>query len=104
MLPKTRFAPEWREASSTANPVHAVLTGPVGTERGWPSAVRGSAPMAATGLVHETHTPAVEKNGFTLLDITSGEVTVRLFSWKSNEPVEAIDSLEAYHTYTIHRL
>ena len=39
----------------TANPVHAVLTGPVGTERGWPSAVRGSAPMAATGLVHETH-------------------------------------------------
>ncbi|MEE2777437.1 MAG: hypothetical protein VYE73_11840 [Acidobacteriota bacterium] len=86
-----------------SNPVHAVLTGPVGTKRGWPSAARGSAPIAATGLVHETHTPAIEKNGFTLLDITPGEVTIRLFAWKSHQPVEAIDSLEPYHTHAIRR-
>ena len=85
------------------NPVHAVLTGPVGTRRFWPSAARGSAPMPATGLVHETLTPAVEKDGFTLFDVTAREVRVRLFAWKEGEPEEAIDTLEPYHDHVIRR-
>lgn len=87
----------------SANPVHAVLTGPVGTKRGWPSAVRGTPPLAATGLVLETHAGVTEKNGFTLLDVRRDEVTVRLFAWKSDQPEDLIDSLEPYHTYSIRR-
>jgi len=55
----------------------------------------------AIGLQHETQGEVFEKNGFTLLDITPGEVTVRLCAWKSGEPLDAIDTLKPYHTYTI---
>ena len=85
------------------SPVHSVLTGTLGTQNGWPSDARGTPPQTAIGLSHETHGEVLEKNGFTLLDVTRDEVTVRLFAWKSGEPVEAIDALEPYHTYAIKR-
>ena len=85
----------------SANPVHSVLTGTPGTMNGWPSDARGTPPQSAIGLVHETHGQVFEKNGFTLLDITPDGVTVRLFAWKTGEPLEAIDSLEPYHTHFI---
>ncbi len=83
------------------NPVHSILTGTLGTRNGWPSDYRGTPPLSAIGLHHETRGEVFEKNGFTLLDITPGEVTVRLFAWKTGEPSGAIDTLEPYHTYTI---
>ena len=84
------------------NPVHSILTGTLGTgEDGWPSDARGTPPLPATGLFHKTRGDVLEKNGFTLLDITPSDVTVRLFAWKSGESLNAIDSLEPYHTYTI---
>ena len=85
----------------SGNPVHSVLTGTLGTMNGWPSDARGTPPLPAIGLEHQTRGEVFEKNGFTLLDITPGEVTVRLFAWKTGEPPEAIDSLEPYHSYTI---
>ena len=85
------------------NPVHSVLTGTLGTQNGWPSDARGTPPQTAIGLAHKTHSEVLEKNGFTLLDVTPDEVTIRLFAWKMDEPVEAIDSLGPYHTYTIKR-
>ena len=83
--------------------MHAVLTGPVGTARGWPSEARGTPPLPATGVSHRTHAEVMEKNGFTLLDITPSDVTIRLFAWRSGEPLEAIDSLEPYYTTSIRR-
>ena len=44
-----------------------------------------------------------EQNGFTLLDITEGEVTARLFAWSSSDPLDSIDTLEPYHTASIRR-
>ena len=85
------------------NPVHSVLTGTLGTQNGWPSDARGTPPQTAIGLSHKTHGEVLERNGFTLLDVTPDEVTIRLFAWKIDEPVEAIDALEPYHTYTIKR-
>lgn len=70
---------------------------------GWPPDRRGTPPQTAIGLSHETHGEVLEKDGFTLLDVTPDEVTIRLFAWKSGEPVEAIDALEPYHTYAIKR-
>jgi hypothetical protein len=84
------------------NPVHAILTGPVGTNRGWASLARGTAPVPATGVTHEPEAGAIEKNGFTLLDVTPDDVQVRLFAWR-DEPLERIDSLEPYHTAEIRR-
>ena len=87
----------------SANPVHAVLTGPLGTLTGWPSAARGTPPLAATGVEHDVRGETFEKNGFTLFDVTPSEVTVRLFAWKTGEPESAIDDLEPYHTAVIRR-
>lgn len=87
----------------SANPVHAVLTGPLGTLTGWPSAARGTPPMAATAVVQDVRGETFEKNGFALFDVTPSEVTVRLFAWKTGEPESAIDDLEPYHTAVIRR-
>ena len=87
----------------SANPVHAVLTGPLGTLTGWPSAARGTPPLAATGVEHDVRGETFEKNGFALFDVTQSEVTVRLFAWKTGEPESAIDDLEPYHTAVIRR-
>ena len=85
------------------NPVHAILTGPLGTGVGWPSRARGTPPLIATGLEVDELAGVREKNGFTLLDIDAGSVTVRLFEWRRDEPEAAIDTLEPYHTHTIRR-
>ena len=62
------------------NPVHYVLTGTLGTQNGWPSDARGTPPQTAIGLSHETRGEVLEQNGFTLLDVTPDEVTIRLFA------------------------
>jgi len=85
----------------SSNPVHAVLTGPLGTLGGWPSAARGTPPLAASGVVHDVRGETFEKNGFALFDVTPSEVTVRLFAWKTGEPESAIDDFEPYHTAVI---
>lgn len=87
----------------SANPVHAVLTGPLGTLTGWPSAARGTPPMAATAVVQDVRGETFEKNGFALFDVTPSEVTVRLFAWKTGTPESAIDDLDPYHTAVIRR-
>ena len=92
-----------RDLELADNPVHAVLTGTLGTKNGWPSDYRGTPPMPAIGLRHEGHGDVLEKNGFTVLDVEPDAITVRLFAWKTGEPVAAIDSLAPYHSYTIAR-
>lgn len=87
----------------TANPVHAVLTGTLGTRNGWPSDYRGTPPLPAIGLIHEGRGDVFEKNGFTVIDVEPDSLSVRLFAWKTGEPEEAIDDLAPYHSYTITR-
>lgn len=91
------------ELALDANPVHAILTGPLGTGRGWPSRARGTPPVPATGLQMEPIAAVREKNGFALFDIEREAVTVRLFQWRRGQPEEAIDSLQPYHTYAVRR-
>lgn len=91
------------ELDLSGNPINAVLTGTLGTANGWPSDARGTPPLPAIGLVHEQRGAVQEKNGFTLLDVTREEVRVRLFAWKSDQPLEAIDTLAPYHTYSVRR-
>ena len=79
-----------------------MLAGPIGTgPMGWPSAFRGIAPMAPTGIEIEESLHPIEKNGFALIDWTNEGTTVRLFSWKLGEDPAAIDRLEPFHTVEI---
>ncbi|WEK46354.1 MAG: hypothetical protein P0Y56_15270 [Candidatus Andeanibacterium colombiense] len=88
----------------SANPVEALLAGTVGTgASGWPSMGRGMFPSTPGKLVGTDIAETVEKNGFTLFDITHDHVEVRQFSWRPPEPIEAIASLEPYATFRIER-
>ena len=83
--------------------MHAIRTGTLGTQNGWPSDARGTPPLPAIGLTHRPRGTVFEKNGFTVIDVTPGEVSVRLFAWKTGEPPADIDTLAPYHHYTIGR-
>jgi hypothetical protein len=91
------------EENLAANPIHAILSGPIGTSQlGWPSAARGLSPTAASHLKMSGATP-VEKNGFTLLDVEGDRITVRQFAWREPDPVTAISSLQPFATFQIRR-
>lgn len=92
------------ELNLATNPVHTIITGPLGTGNGWPSRARGTPPVAATDVTLEDDAPITERNGFTLLDVTREEVRVRLFAWRRDtDRVADIDQLAPYHDFTIRR-
>jgi hypothetical protein len=45
----------------------------------------------------------LEKNGFTLLDITPQKIKVRQFAWLPDQPLDAIDSLQPIEVFEIPR-
>jgi len=88
----------------SANPIHTIISGTLGTGSVWPSRERGTLPVAATGLALENPAPIAEKNGFTILDVYPDEVRVRLFAWRrETASVASIDTLEPYHDAMIRR-
>ena len=84
----------------TANPVTAVLSGPVGTAPGgFPSVVRGLGSTPPSHLDLDEAMPPIEEHGFTLVDFLPDRMVVSLFRWDVNsQPVEAIDRLEPFYT------
>ncbi|MFN0124544.1 MAG: alkaline phosphatase D family protein [Blastocatellia bacterium] len=88
-----------------ANPVVAVLSGPIGTgERGWPSNVRKIGPQPSLHLRVEEQVKPIEQHGFTLADFTPEKVTLRLFKWDvRTQAPEAMDTLEPFHTVVLAR-
>jgi len=91
------------DANLSSNPIHAILSGPVGTSRlGWPSAARGLPPTAASRISMSGVAP-VEKNGFTLLDVERERIVVRQFAWREPDLVSAIASLQPFSTFQIRR-
>lgn len=84
-----------------ANPVMAVLPGPVGTGRpGWPSLVRGLRALPPAGLEIDEGLPALEENGFTIADFSPDRVTLRYFRWKLGRPEAALDTLDPFRVST----
>jgi hypothetical protein len=82
-----------------ANPITAVLSGPIGTNpTGWPSARRGigATPPAHIDLREEV--APVEQHGFTMADFLPDRIDLRFFKWDVNTAgPDAIDSLEPFH-------
>jgi phosphodiesterase/alkaline phosphatase D-like protein len=83
-----------------ANPITAVLSGPIGTRpSGWPSARRGTGALPPVHLDMDEEIKPIEQHGFTLVDCTPEKMVLRLFKWDvKTQPVEAIDTLEPFHT------
>jgi hypothetical protein len=66
----------------TANPVNAVLSGPIGTRpAGWPSERRGTGALPPLHLDLEEQVKPIEQHGFTIVDFTPDKIVLRFFKW-----------------------
>jgi hypothetical protein len=85
-----------------ANPVNVVLSGPIGSRpgpMGWPSGRRGTGALPPAHLDMEEQVRPIEQHSFTLVDFAPSSIQVRLFKWDwKTQGVEAIDTLEPFHT------
>jgi len=80
------------------NPVISVCSGSLGTgPRMWPSAFRGLVAEPPVDIDMEQKLKPVEKNGFVIVDITEEKIVISFYAWREPEPVESIDTLQAYH-------
>jgi hypothetical protein len=87
-----------------ANPMHIILNGPLGTGMaGWPSGPRGLGPGAPDALTLERNGKPMEKNGFSIVDITPERMVCQLFAWREPDPFDAISRLEPYDVLEIPR-
>jgi len=89
-----------------ANPIHVVLPGTIGTwSGGWPSAgIRGTPATPAAVLQFEEQIKPIEQHGFVLADFTADKIVLRFFTWDvKTQPVEAIDTLQPFHTAELGR-
>jgi phosphodiesterase/alkaline phosphatase D-like protein len=89
-----------------SNPVHTVLSGPIGTgATGWPSTgMRATPALPPAHLDLDESVRPIEQNGFTIVDFTPDKMVVRLFKWDAKtQPPEAIDGLQAFHTIDLPR-
>lgn len=87
-----------------ANPMHIILNGPLGTGMaGWPSGPRGLGPGAPGALTLERNAKPMEKNGFSIVDITPERMVCHLFAWREPDPFDAISRLEPYDVLEIPR-
>jgi hypothetical protein len=81
-----------------------ILNGPLGTgAAGWPSGPRGLGPTTPGALTLERNIRPIEKNGFTIVDVTPEKLVCQLFAWREPDPFEAIKSLQPYDVLEIAR-
>jgi hypothetical protein len=86
------------------NPVYVLLSGTIGTsDLAWPSAFRGIGASPPSQLIVEEVVKPLEKNSFTIIDVTPQKLKFRLFAWRPPEPVEKISTLEPLHIFEIER-
>jgi hypothetical protein len=84
------------------NPVEIVLAGTLGTgDFPFPSAFRHIESSPSCTVTMSQVFPAVEKNGFTIIDVTPEKMTFRLFTWRPPQPVDVIERLEPVMTYEV---
>jgi hypothetical protein len=86
-----------------ANPVMAVLPGPIGTgPTGWPSGRRGIGATVPGHIDLQEEIAPLEQHGFTIADFQPDRIDLRFFKWNVNaESLDAIDSLEPFHLTTL---
>ena len=93
------------EVNLGAQPITAVLSGPIGTSvRGFPSVVRGIGATPPEHLDLEESVAPIEDHGFTLVDFLPDRMVLRQFKWDVDvQPLDAIDRLEPFYTTELPR-
>ena len=84
------------------NPIQVIGTAPLGTGKmGYPSAVRLVGATIPTGLEVKELMKPVEKNGFSIIEITPEEMVINIYLWRKPEKIEDIKNLKPTFTTTI---
>lgn len=87
-----------------AQPVHVVMTGTLGTgDLAFPSSVRNIESTPSERVVMEHVLNPVEKNGFTLIDVTPERLTFSLYTWRAPQPLTEIASMKPTLVYEVPR-
>ena len=85
-------------------PVHTILSGTLGTgDLGFPSAYRGVESRPSQLVDMEQALKPVERNGFTVIDVTPDMMTFSIFTWRPPQPVEEIDTMRPALVYVVPR-
>ncbi len=84
------------------NPVYSLCVGPLGSAGpGFPSEFRGIGAEVPSALeVEQTFTP-LEKNGFTIIDVTPEKILFSMYAWHPPESMDKICSLVPFFTKEI---
>lgn len=86
------------------NPIYTMCVGPLGSSGpGFPSRFRGTGAKPPSSLVVDESLKPLEKNGFSIIDVTPEKIRTRLFAWLPTEPSKDIDSLSPLADFEISR-
>lgn len=96
---------ESMSADFSNNPIISVITGtPATFGVGWPSKVRNTRAMPSKVLTMEENLPALEENGFNIIDVEPTRITVRSFRFDGfNDDPSIIDTLEPFRESVFER-
>jgi phosphodiesterase/alkaline phosphatase D-like protein len=93
------------EADLSSNPVISLVTGTPGTKGfGWPSSFRGTRAMPSKVLDVEEQLPALEENGFNIIEVEQDRITVKSFRFDGeNGDPAVLDTLEPFRESVFER-
>ena len=87
------------------NPVNTLCVGPLGSAGPlFPStSFRATGALPPSQLELEEQLKPLEKNGFTVIDITADALLFQMFAWRPPEELQVIDSMKPVATFKISR-
>ena len=84
------------------NPVSCICVGSLGSSGpGFPTNFRGVGAEIPTSLEVDESFKPIEKNGFSIIDVTPEKMVIKMYAWIPPEPVEDISNLEPFFTKEI---
>ena len=93
----------WEEMLGSGNvdmrehPVFTILSGPIGTSTlAFPSRARGTGALPPSTLQVGRGTQPIEKNGFTIIEVTREQMRFSLFGWREPQPESDLDTLQPF--------
>jgi hypothetical protein len=90
------------ELNLSKNPVHTFCVGPIGSSGpGFPSRYRGTGAQVPSQLDLDELLKPLEKNGFSIIDITTRAMRVRMFAWRPPAAASSIDTMSPLEEFEI---
>ncbi len=88
----------------SANPINSFVVGPLGTDGpAYPSAARGVLPETPTDMLAKEYQSPLEKNGFTIIDVSRDSISLEMYAWRPPESADNIDSMTPLNRIVIKR-